>query len=340
MGIHEGEYSIDTPPAAARVVQRLEGGTTANVHLMEGIDGRRFVRKTATSQTDIALLRGQVQQMAAVIHAGAPANLYPEILAEHAEGFDMEYIPPFAIAGSASPQGFDDRIMEHYFSTQSGLPVIRAGAESMVSGHLVKQAAQRCGRWFDSPTSSAEMAWAEEWLETAKEVDTIIGPPCLHIATHGDFRPENVIPLFAEPMKVVRYVDVRGKGLVWSDGIPYWDPAMDVCSFIMSHYIKTGHKNRTRWHSPPDPEDLLLSITRAMSRFERDSTFFRRLLFYFAIKCVGFAWVVKNHRTLADIRGFDNLLRHLKALEPVRSYLTSEGEAWAIAVLCDRLRQG
>jgi hypothetical protein len=324
-------------------LRRFQGGTSASVTLMKADDGRLFVRKTATSQEELLVLRGQVAQMDAVKSVGAPPGLYPTVLAQYDNGFDMEYIPAPNLAASSTRTRYDVNIIERHFEMVSQLPKIHFNSQGGGTGYVARHASQRCSRWRSIPSPSSRHAafasLAARWMETAQEVDSLIGPHLLHTAVHGDLRLENIITCAAPDMRGPVYVDLRGKDLVWSGGVPYWDLAMDICSFLLSRYLLGITKGQDRSSYRADPYSLISLIRNIRSDSGADPTFFQRVLFYFAIKCIGRAWIVERRRHAGYKDDVDSLRNHVEALEHMRPGLGMMDEASATVLLCMQLRR-
>ncbi len=122
------------------------------------------------------------------------------------------------------------------------------------------------GRSFNNTFLSKEvlarrrLSVIEKWQQNKVFVylGTALGPRRLALALHGDFVAENIVlgpTQSARWTRNVAFIDPRGM-VVWKDSLPWWDPVMDLASFITFEEIvvpieyelgiRTGSEYETR----------------------------------------------------------------------------------------------
>jgi hypothetical protein len=309
---------------------------------METADGLLFVRKTAGSREGVQLLRAQTRQIRAIEAVGAPRGLFPAIFAQHDNGYDMEYVEGITLADAEVRTNISNasNLIRRHFELASRLPRMLL-TPGVAAEYVISQARLRCARWRQTrtavETSSDFLRIADRWMDAARKTGHRIGPGALFAASHGDLRPENVVQPSA-PTRGLVYIDTRGKDLVWSNGVPYWDLAMDICSFLFSMFVIL---KRGRATSPRDADRVLIAldeIATVMRHRDADPKFFQRILLYFAIKCIGHAWLLDTRQSTGFQRDIRILRFHLEALEAVWPQLATNSDATTITVLSERLR--
>lgn len=130
------------------------------------------------------------------------------------------------------------------------------------------------------------------WLATAS---SDLGPPLLGLASHGDFVLSNImLATSPSPNAQIVFIDTRGH---WYGGLPWWDPIMDLATFIAFHcrIEPVIGKLTTSADDPQEPfrfsEQEILELCRADQAFQRwiesDLFWYERLQIEIAIRLLG-----------------------------------------------------
>jgi len=281
--------------------------------------------------------------MRAVASLGARVGLYPRILAEFDNGFDMEYIDGISSAERASnPEAALSPTLEvrQHYRLLAGLPRLDATAHPAVGKQITYHAHLRCGRWLapDAPTSGREFFTSASagWIETAHELEQLLAPPFLNTAAHADLVPANIIWPGHKARGLV-YLDPRGKDLLWVDNVPYWDATMDVCSFLVFLFVVPQADARPPAVTARHLHEAIADLIDASCDSRTDPMYYHRLLFYIALRYLGYAWILavqdpEHHRIDLEI-----LRERITLIEPLRYRLAVMDQSSAALAVCDQL---
>jgi hypothetical protein len=232
------------------LVARLPTRTNSTVEVHRGRDGLVVVKSAGAENTvgsGAADLASQVRHMRAVAAIAGDACPFPPILHDEPGRYVMPFVagPTLAELFVHAPDRFDHAVGEAVdllLSTADLVPAVPARDGFLCS--LIDRRLRRledqlrirpaAARRFDAraPALAAARREASRMASdgTLAAAAGVLGPTSLSLASHSDFVPENVIrgpdgPTFVDPRPDV----------VWCDGLPRWDPVLDLASFVAFH---------------------------------------------------------------------------------------------------------
>jgi hypothetical protein len=243
-------------------IRQLRSFTTrTNTHVVLGAtaEERLVIVKTALPTNSVgsgpAELKLQVRQIRTLHTLLGSANPFPPIL--YFDGTTL--ILPYFSGGTLSQAARDNPklfwssfhdAVDLLFSTPASIVPLAPQGTAFLSEQIEKRLSRlfrildttHAGRSFRDTILSHEGAARrqleviEQWLRAGKfsQLEKILYPRRLALALHGDFVAENVVIAPAHTLAWshnVAFIDPRGE-VVWHGGLPWWDPIMDLASFV------------------------------------------------------------------------------------------------------------
>jgi hypothetical protein len=292
------------------------------VHLVSSERTGNVVVKVATTDENVAALRGQVRHQT-VMSSLYSTKLYPPVLAASRDFLVTPYYRSGSVAEIAqSGQGsvvlrHVSQSLRHLFSCASleATSTLSFRQEEMAKDFMITEARTRlarlrqtienhhlAARWADAAMPRRRGSHLEEitrsvdWIVSGKinRLSRELAPRRLALSAHGDLTLNNILVEEKAPTSSVIFIDTRGR---WHAGLPWWDPMMDLATLITfdcrplhsaSGYAKYAEDAR---YEAPLVEGSLLSLCydepHFLSWIARDDAWKKRVELYVAVRLLG-----------------------------------------------------
>lgn len=228
---------------ASRVIPTDAG---RKVEILAGVDARNLiVRKTAEEGADASPLLEQARHLH-YIHDTHNLRMYPEVIRTFDTGFDMTFVRGETLSSYLDKSSHADDAIANAVDALFDLALTLRKPWHQEAEHRINflraEALERRGRFKRAiakthlslkPSTRSLVSLLDQvvadssnWVSRAIDSQNVDQRARLSIAVHGDFVPSNVILHGPE----TTFLDVRG---VWYQGVPLWDPIMDLASFCV-----------------------------------------------------------------------------------------------------------
>lgn len=235
-------------------------------------------------------------------HAQRPqrSRFYPKVVDSSRSSYAMQHVAGgtmqerLSVEAGPAADALLTRALDALF-TLSSRPEKRLGDGPSIADFLSVETDNRCARierleraQEHAADSSLTARMSSALAESARRTAPISHTASLPVAAHGDFVSSNIVFSNGQPV----FIDPRAH---WHRGTPYWDPIMDLASFVLFHCHLWDAMAKAQLRPATDlavrTEDQILQLAQSRPGFQRwtalDPSWRSRYRHYALLRAVG-----------------------------------------------------